>query len=194
MSNRFRFEAETRLIRWGESSAAGRTITLELPPDDGASHPFRGFPTGHTQGQRFRMQFDAIADDEQTNSPAGAPSTPPQSNNRKDITAAAEPDGNARSPTDASAPAGGHKERQPWDTLPLKRRAGILCSDKAFQKFVSVKSGWECDEEDAASWLRIFLGINSRKDLDHMPEMAWPLEKIRAEFLEWAGRVPVPVR
>lgn len=60
----FKFEAEVRLLRWSESSTAGRTITIELPPDAGEGHPFRGLPTGHQHGQRFRMQFSAIGDDE----------------------------------------------------------------------------------------------------------------------------------
>lgn len=58
------YEAEVRLIRWGDSSAAGRTITLELPYDAGEGHPFKGLPTGHKHGQRMRMTFSMIDDDE----------------------------------------------------------------------------------------------------------------------------------
>jgi hypothetical protein len=65
----FKFEAEVRLIRWSESSTAGRTITIELPPDAGEAHPFRGLPTGHQHGQRFLMQFAAIGDDERPEDP-----------------------------------------------------------------------------------------------------------------------------
>jgi len=65
----FKFEAEVRLIRWSESSTAGRTITIELPPDAGEAHPFRGLSTGHQHGQRFLMQFSAIGDDERPEDP-----------------------------------------------------------------------------------------------------------------------------
>lgn len=201
----FRFQAEVRLLRWGESSSAGRTITLELPPDDGAAHPFRGFPTGHTHGQRFRMQFDAIGDDEQLapqNSPAldypragaepaHALGNPPESAN---ASAAADEQRGMAGRTAGSIPATGAKNHRPWDTLSPSQQAGILCSDKAFQKFASEKTGWNCDEEDAAAWLRAELDITSRKELDLRPELAPKLDALRAEFMEWAGRVPVAVR
>jgi len=63
-ADEFPYAAEVRLLRWGESSTAGRTITLELSPDAGDSHPFKGFPSGHAHGQRFRMSFAVIQDDE----------------------------------------------------------------------------------------------------------------------------------
>ena len=69
MTFQFEFEAEVRLLRWAESSTAGRTITIELPPDAGEAHPFRGLPTGHQHGQRFFMQFSAIGDDERPEDP-----------------------------------------------------------------------------------------------------------------------------
>lgn len=190
MNNRFRFEAETRLIRWGESSSAGRTITLELPPDAGDAHPFKGFPTGHTHGQRFRMQFDAIADDEQLapqNSPVG---THQPSNQER--TTVADTDGNLKP---QSKPAGEHhKDRRSWDTLPPQAQAGILCSDGGFQKYVRELTGWTADEHSAAVWLRQELGILSRKELEGRPDLAAKLDGIREEFMFWAGRVPAAVR
>lgn len=190
MSNRFRFEAETRLIRWGESSSAGRTITLELPPDAGDGHPFKGFATGHAHGQRFRMQFDAIGDDEQLappNSPAGT-----STHQQKGSVATVGSPGK-----DAPKLAGEHKERRPWDSLSPQQQAGILCADKGFHKWLAHRFGeaWRnCGEDDAAEWLRIELGVASRKYLADQPNAIRRLEEIRAEFLEWAGRVPVAVR
>lgn len=187
MSNRFRFEAETRLIRWGESSSAGRTITLELPPDAGEGHPFKGFATGHSHGQRFRMQFDAIADDE-TNSPAGtSPSTAEKG-------AVSDPDNRSGPHPSRPPPAGEHKDRRPWETLSPQQQAGILCADKGFQKWVSKQAGWECDEEDAASWLRIALGIESRRELANKPELVREFSRIHERFLFESGRVPEALR
>ena len=207
-TNPFRFEAETRLIRWGESSSAGRTITLELPPDDGAAHPFRGFPTGHSHGQRFRMQFDAIADDEQTNSPAGAPPTPPQPNNRKDITAAAEPDGKARSPTDATAPAGEHNRYAPTGEAQRQRyaamspaeqavvRAALLAKDKRFRAWLTAKyyQGTSIVDEDVAAHAirSICCDCDSRKLIGEVPEYMDRFLTMETEFKMDVGELPRP--
>lgn len=195
-----RFEAEVRLIRWGESSSAGRTITLELPPDDGAAHPFRGFPTGHTGGQRFRMQFDAIDDSEQLappNSPASSKPSPSEgegiSNPKYQERATVA--GKDRTSEPQSKLAGEtHKDRRPWETLPPQTKAGILCSDGGFQKYVRELTGWTADEQAATVWLREELGILSRKELEGRPDLEAKLGEIRADFMEWAGRVSVPVR
>lgn len=171
MSIAFPYAAEVRLLRWGESSSAGRTITLELPPDDGEAHPFRGLPTGHTHGQRFRMQFSIISDDEQPTPPAGA-------QDRKDARLSGDP------------PAGGNsvKERRPWHTLPPQQRAGMLCSDAGFQKWVSRQAGWKCDEQDARDWLCMRLGIQSRAELATDPEAAERFDAIDRQFMLEAGR------
>lgn len=120
---------------------------------------------------------------------AGKSTTPPQPTNQE-RTAAAEPDG--RSPNQPVE--GTHKDRRPWDELRPSQQAGILCSDVAFQQFASTHTGWNCDEEAAASWLRAELGINSRRELDLRSDLAPKLNDIRAEFMEWAGRVPVGAR
>ena len=52
---------EVRLLRWGESSQAGRTVTFLLPED--GEHPFRGMKTGKT-GDLFAMALAKIADTE----------------------------------------------------------------------------------------------------------------------------------
>src|SRR4051812_853119 len=57
---RHSFTLETRLLRWGESSTAGRTITLELSAEDGEHHPFKGI----AKNTRFQMTFRLINDDE----------------------------------------------------------------------------------------------------------------------------------
>jgi hypothetical protein len=62
----YAFEIECRLLRWATSSTAGRTVTLELDPAIGDRHPFDGLRSGSTNGQRFRMMFVPIADDEAT--------------------------------------------------------------------------------------------------------------------------------
>jgi hypothetical protein len=55
-------------------------------------------------------------------------------------------------------------------------------------------TGCIADEQSAAVWLREQLGILSRRDLEGRPDLAAKLGEIRAEFMEWAGRVPAGVR
>lgn len=96
---------------------------------------------------------------------------------------------------DTPPPAGEHhKDRRPWESLAPQQQAGILCSDGGFQKYVRERTGWIADEQSAAVWLREELGILSRRELEGRPDLAAKLNDIRADFLEWAGRVPVAVR
>ena len=41
-------------MRWGDSSASGRTVTLKLP-DDGDEHPFKGLDVGAKNGQMLEL-------------------------------------------------------------------------------------------------------------------------------------------
>ncbi len=41
-------------MRWGDSSASGRTVTLKLP-DDGDEHPFKGLDVGAKNGQMLEI-------------------------------------------------------------------------------------------------------------------------------------------
>lgn len=47
-------------MRWGDSSASGRTVTLKLP-DDGDEHPFKGLDVGAKNGQMLEIDI-AIVD------------------------------------------------------------------------------------------------------------------------------------
>ncbi len=57
---------EAMLLRWSDSSATGRTITLQL--QDGGEHPFHGLPSGKN-GQRVMIAVTLIGDDEQPAAP-----------------------------------------------------------------------------------------------------------------------------
>lgn len=50
---------EVRLLRWGESSQAGRTVTFLLPEE--GEHPFRGLKTGK-EGELFAIALARIED------------------------------------------------------------------------------------------------------------------------------------
>ncbi len=45
-----------RLMRWSDSSASGRTVTLKLPDGDG-EHPFKGYAVGSKNGQPMEMEI-----------------------------------------------------------------------------------------------------------------------------------------
>lgn len=139
-------------------------------------------------GTRYMLALAQIGDDEQPVPPAG-----PSSPQRKEIATEGPPEVVSKRQT--PSPAGGHKERRSWDELAPQQQAGILCSDKGFQQWLTYSTGDVFrDEEDAAGWLRRKLGIESRRDLATRPHLVQKLNRIRAEFLEWAGRVPTPVR
>ncbi len=44
-----------RLVRWGDSSASGRTVTFKLPDDDD-EHPFKGLDVGAKNGQLLELE------------------------------------------------------------------------------------------------------------------------------------------
>lgn len=61
---------EALLLRWGDSSTNGRTVTLQLH-EASEQHPFRGLPSGKN-GQRVMIAVTLIGDDEQPASPEDA--------------------------------------------------------------------------------------------------------------------------
>ncbi len=61
---------EALLLRWGDSSANGRTVTLQLH-ETSEQHPFRGLPSGKN-GQRVMIAVTLIGDDEQPAAPEDA--------------------------------------------------------------------------------------------------------------------------
>jgi len=55
----------------------------------------------------------------------------------------------------------------------LAQRAGIICAERGFWRFVAEKHAVQIDSADsAATWLRKDCGIDSRADLDHIPDAA----------------------
>ncbi len=50
-------------MRWGDSSASGRTVTLKLP-DDGDEHPFKGLDVGSKNGQMLEIEVALVENGE----------------------------------------------------------------------------------------------------------------------------------
>lgn len=141
-------EIETLLLRWGESSTAGRTVTLELFPEPG-EHPMKGFQAGKN-GQRFMMRLVPILDDETL-----AESEPSRETRVEHIGAAAAVDTPNRSEIGRQV----YAAKTPGEKLVSD--AGRLCKDKTFRDWI----GMGMTEEMAAQWMRERLQVKSRGDL-----------------------------
>ena len=66
-----------KLMRWGDSSAAGRTVTLKLP-DDTNEHPFKNMPIGAKNGQLMEISVRLLNED---GSPVTVQQKPPKKEN-----------------------------------------------------------------------------------------------------------------
>lgn len=78
------------------------------------------------------------------------------------------------------------------DDQPMTRQpnyvqlAGMLCKNSAFHQFL-VDRGYVFDatETEATDWLRMELGIKSRKELEHNEEAIKRLRTINQDFQSW---------
>lgn len=70
---------------------------------------------------------------------------------------------------------------------PLARRAGILCNEGAFWKFLAEKHDPDgvIDSYEAADWVRQLCGVESRADLDHDPEAADKFRALDSAYTAW---------
>jgi hypothetical protein len=188
-------EAEVRLIRWSESSTAGRTITIELPPDAGDGHPFKGFPTGHAHGQRFKMKFVPIGDDE-TEIPGDGVSGPPQEHDP------GIPQAIPRTPAEVSARRSALGKERYYNADPMDKammRAGILAGDPKFWEWaethstVGVQRGVTVyDKESAADFIHLVIKA-SRSCIATDPEVFQRYrDLIETPYRMWAGLMAEP--
>lgn len=82
------------------------------------------------------------------------------------------------------------------DALTSATRAGILCNDRQFRRFVGrtiAAPGGEVSAQAAAEYLRRFCGVSSRRDLDATPEARARFDTLTLEFDAWRGRVARPL-
>jgi hypothetical protein len=71
----------------------------------------------------------------------------------------------------------------------LTRLAGEMCRNYAFRLFVGFQHSEQfnpVDEDAAAVWLRHACEIDSRRDLDYLPEAAKRFQVIQSQFVQWA--------
>ena len=81
-----------------------------------------------------------------------------------------------------------------WADIPRVKRAGILCSDEAFQKWARVqgkKHGfeWVVDKIGARGFVLTECGVDRRRDLDNSLESRTAFDKMVERYREETRRV-----
>jgi hypothetical protein len=77
-------------------------------------------------------------------------------------------------------------DRREYDGDKAIRLAGALCREKEFQEFlVDSDEIFEADEREAAAWLRMKVGIQSRSELKTNPQAREILSQVNKEYLLW---------
>lgn len=174
------FKGKVQLLRWLDSSSAGKTVTFALDIDSAPdSHPFKGLGTGK-YGQEFMLVAVPIT--------SGGEPIPPGATTGAAIGSAAAD--HLPPPERSAAPGGAKRER----TLPEK--VGMLCNDKSFQAWAleyAVGQGWsvgeapaDCSganrEEVVTAIVRKACGVTSRKQILPGTEAAFKWNGIVCEF------------
>lgn len=85
--------------------------------------------------------------------------------------------------------------RQPFETMPASKQAGILCNDARFQRFAA--KACKCPAEQvnasaAAQFVRTFCQVESRRHLDFNPVAREQFQTLRTEFDAWTGKIASP--
>ena len=146
----FPFTADLVLLNSGETARKGMYVELGLHheidgpirPDD--RNPFMDLDQGREKGQRFRVTFHLLADDETTTEIA-----------------------------DDETPKPAKRPKRPWHELSAREQACIRCKEPAFQQWAS-KLQFELfeieippSEEGAAAFVKDYCEVESRSDLDN---------------------------
>ncbi len=139
------FEAVKVALR---QSKDGVMLTLSIHPND-----MRGELWQHHIGSRYMVALVRLGDDEQ---PV--------------LKADRVADATKASDREAAPKMTAGKLSQPWNTLKLKQRAGIMCNDTDFWAWAQSRTpGYAIaidDEKHAADWLRWKTAVGSRKEYD----------------------------
>jgi hypothetical protein len=67
----------------------------------------------------------------------------------------------------------------------LAQRAGILCTEGAFQVFASEQSSVAADENGAKQFIYLSCGVTSRAHLDHDDDAARKFHELDQEYKAW---------
>jgi hypothetical protein len=76
--------------------------------------------------------------------------------------------------------------RRKFTSLPLPQQAALLCADAVFRAFLRENYSWNAsNEEDAAEWIRLEFGINSRRELRADNAAGKSFIGVREKFINW---------
>ena len=66
------------------------------------------------------------------------------------------------------------------------RLSGIVCKEPQFWEFLNDSNEtFECNEKEATTWLRGYLGIKSRSELKTNVEARKKFEMLNKEYMTW---------
>lgn len=168
------FKGRVQLLRWLDSSSAGKTVTFALDIDSAPdSHPFKGLGTGK-YGQEFMLVAVPIT--------VGGEPIPPGATTEAAIWSAAAD--HPPPPERSAAPGGAKRER----TLPEK--VGMRCNEGPFRVWIERQTGRDdIGELEAAAWVRRECGVESRKHIIPGTEAAKKWLALETRFLEDTGQM-----
>ena len=173
-----------RLLRWGESSSGGRTVTFELDMLDG-EHPFKGLTAGTKNGQRMAIAVVLIADDE-------TETALPDAVAKRAAEIATPP-----SPAAMNAPVTEYpKPKQRFADMPRAQQAGIMCNELLFVNWLFETGPPEGDNNEppieeegwAAKQVRRRCGVMSRTQFDRDLEAGARWDALLTQYHRDTGR------
>lgn len=193
------YAGEAQLVRWADSGAAGRTITLRIDEHTDV-HPFKGLKYGDS-GQRFEIAVVAKNDDEEPLDADHARKNASRHKARAKASCYDEPGpvaqrDRAAVDTDASvsdqhvggsSPPGSTKREYTRSQM-----AAIKCGDESFQIWLGDKypkiwdrhyiDGGYLSPQSADRTLKEICGIESKKELDVPGAAQAAFDKLLASY------------
>ena len=161
------YRGEALLKRWGDSSNAGRTITLQI--EDGGEHPFKGY-----EGERFAVIVVPIGNDEQPTAIAQRQSTQTVQRDAMDA---------------GSTPVAVPKSAKPkgrWDQLRPSARAALLVKDDAFLEFAQQHRSYDTNGcATADDWLKKMCRVHSKREFDTNTDAEQFLDMLTGKYRSW---------
>lgn len=159
-------------MRWGQNHK-GRTITLQLDPHEGITHPFEGLRCGDS-GQRMQIVCVLVDDHEEPLNPD-----------------AGRQDGKGRAMTKSKNTKAGEAQDKPERSYTRSQMAAILTGDRDFQlwigrqyqaKYHSLAHDHGSPTVSCDEALKTLIGIRSKTELDKPGFYADEWDKLETSF------------
>lgn len=162
---------ECKKHRLSQNQDGGWRLTLNIHPHD----EMPDWLLKAAPGQRMGVALVPITD-EQNQERAALPKSK-----------ACNPD------PEAASPAAGHPEgaapvppkvKRKWEDMAIVTRAAMMCEDTRAWPILRAITQWKVeDAEDAANAMRIYCGVDRRRDIDENPSARKRFEGIETEYL-----------